>query len=289
MEKYLLKAIEAALNAGDEIRRVYEYPIQVKEKKDTSPLTEADVRADKAIRETLKSTRITVISEESVPPPSKRKGKKRFWLVDPLDGTREFIERNGQFCVSIALIEESRPVIGVIYVPVPDVLYVTTTELHPFKVQGASYLKDYTHSLEEWQQYGQPLKKHTPDEDEPLRVIASLHHLNEETQKFIYQLERIFGEVELTQRGSALKFIAIATGEADVYPRIAPINEWDIAAGVLFVERMGGEVLTYPDNQPLTFGSEELKAPPFVAWSSPSLRKEFEEELLGAGTVEESE
>ena len=278
-EKLILKGIEAALKAGDEIRKVYERPIHAIKKKDFSPLTEADINSDKVIRETLKSTRISVISEENVPPPSKRKGKKRFWLVDPLDGTREFVERNGQFCVSIALVEEGNPVIGIIYAPATDTLYVATTEDKPFKVQGAGYVRGYITSYNEWKEHGEELKQYVPDEEEPLRVIASAHHLNEETQQFIYLLERVFGEVELTQKGSALKFIAIATGEADVYPRIAPINEWDIAAGVLFVKRMGGSVVKFPSGEEITFGSDELKAPPFVAWASDSLRKQFEQEL----------
>lgn len=294
-EELALTAINAALKAGERILRIYDHPIksasQTTKKQDQSPLTLADVESHDIILKTLKSTRIQILSEEETKqiPYSRRKRWKRLWLVDPLDGTVEFIERNGQFCVCIALIEDGRPTIGVIYAPVMDTLYVAVKgEGKAFKVRGARMLPEYATTLERWIEHGEPLTtstRHTSPsdeatEEESLRVTVSASHSNALTEAFLYALETIFGvSVEKVPFGSALKFCAIAEGKAEVYPRIAPTMEWDTAAGDLIVEMAGGVVLSWDDCKPLTYNKEDLKNPPFVAWQNPQIAQQFIEEF----------
>lgn len=289
-EHLALTAINAALKAGERILRIYDHPVTSTRKKDDSPITLADIESHSIIVETLKPTKINMLSEEQSINISfsKRKKWKRLWLIDPLDGTVEFVERNGQFCVCIALIEEERPTIGVIYAPVLDTLYVAVKSSgKAFRVRGARMLPEYATTLERWMEHGEVLpntsRQSSPSEEakeEPLRVAVSASHYNTLTEAFLYALETIFGtRVEKISLGSALKFCAIAEGTAEVYPRIATTMEWDTAAGDLLVEMAGGVVLSWDDHLQLTYNKQELKNPPFVAWQSPQMAQQFIEEF----------
>ncbi len=259
-----LPAFKASLAAGTAILEVYNMEDQqVSLKEDHSPLTLADRRADDIIKKTLEPTGIPVFTEESAGVPYEiRKTWKRYWLVDPLDGTKEFIHHNHEFTVNIALIENRHPVFGIIYLPVYKQLYFA------MKGTGAYRIDELT--AEDFHA-GDPAlatagAKRLPDRShEKTRIAVSRSHLSTETEAFIR--EKLGDQpYELISAGSSLKFCRIAEGEADLYPRLGPTMEWDIAAGTVIVTEAGGEVLQY-DGKPLLFNRENLLNPWFVVMS----------------------
>ncbi len=246
----LLKlAIRAAEDGSIEILEVYRSGDFGEEaKSDNSPLTLADKRAHKVITSLLEQSGLPVLSEEgkNIPYPE-RKDWTRFWMVDPLDGTKEFVKRNGEFTVNIALIERNKPILGVVAVPVTGELYYAT-EGH-----GAFLRKDGS---------DQRLDKH-PKVDlsqEGIRVVASRSHMSEETQKFVSRLRN----PDLVSAGSSLKFMLLASGRADVYPRYAPTMEWDTAAAHVIVKETGFDVTEYSTGKPLVYNKENLLNPYFL-------------------------
>ena len=239
----------AARDAGREILTVYHgADFGVEAKGDDSPLTLADRRAHGVIAGHLAATGLPVLSEEGRSIAyDERRGWDRFWLVDPLDGTKEFIKRNGEFTVNIALIEAGRPVLGVVYTPVTDQLYWG-------QVGQGAFLQDGD---------ARPRPLHIGPADlarTGLRVVASRSHLNAETQRFIDGL----ADPTLVSMGSSLKFLMLAEGGADVYPRFAPTMEWDTAAAQAVVEAARGEVLRFPELTPLRYNKENLLNPWFL-------------------------
>ena len=233
--------------AGEEILSVYQRDFEVTEKADASPLTQADLAAHRCIVSRLPELGgdLPVLSEESADMAwSQRRAWSRYWLVDPLDGTREFIKKNGEFTVNIALIDNGEPVLGVVYAPVMDWLLV-----------GGRGLGAY------WQRTGSSGAAVVARAGNPLRVAASRSHRDEKTQQY---LDRI-GSVETYGLGSSLKFCKIATGEIDLYPRFGPTSEWDTAAAQAVLEAAGGGVYTL-DGEPLRYnGKESLLNPHFIA------------------------
>lgn len=227
MEKNLEIAIIAALEAGKEIMKIYETEdFTVEFKKDNSPLTKADLASNESIMQHLKKTGIPVLSEEGKEILyEERKDWKQLWIVDPIDGTKEFIKRNGDFTVNIALIEDQLPVLGVIYVPALKELYFATKQLGSFKIEAVDYTDSIEIVLREAKKL--PLTKKRPK----YTVVASRSHLSQETADFIDQLILEHGEVESISKGSSLKLCMVAEGAADCYPRFAPTMEWDTAAG----------------------------------------------------------
>ena len=242
-----------AVEAGEAILTVYsdESQFDTITKDDKSPLTKADRLANEIIVTALAKLpeNYPIISEENklLPYPD-RKDYEYFWLVDPLDGTKEFIKRNGEFTVNIALVLRDRPVFGVVYVPVTEDLYWAE------KGKGAYHQKQdgSVHQLQS-NAYKQ--------EDVGLRVVCSRSHINAETQAFIDQLN----EPEAVSRGSSLKFLLIASSQAEVYPRLGPTMEWDTGAAQIILEEAGGEVLHHETMQPLTYNKENLLNPYFIA------------------------
>jgi 3'(2'), 5'-bisphosphate nucleotidase len=246
---------DLALKAGHAILEVYESKFAVELKDDKSPLTAADKASHEIISEGLRELHpdIPVFSEEGKDiPHEKRKDWMRFWLVDPLDGTKEFIKRNGEFTVNIALIEDNRPTMGVIYVPVQNILY------YALEGKGA------------WKQNGENAAetirvKNIPQE-EGLVVVKSRSHPSEKLQAF---LDKLHIKEELP-RGSSLKLCAVAEGSADIYPRLGPIWEWDTAAGHAIVNEAGGHVVNQA-GVPLRYNKEIIKHDHFIAVSDLSL------------------
>lgn len=240
--------------AGEEILAVYARDFEVTEKADASPLTQADLAAHRRIVSRLPELGggLPVLSEESADIAwSERRAWSRYWLVDPLDGTREFVKKNGEFTVNIALVERGRPVLGVVYAPVFDYL------LHAIAGQGA-WLRQAGTDIAV--QVRQPATL-------PLRVAASRSHLDPRTAAF---LERI-GDAERHGLGSSLKFCRIAEGRIDLYPRFGPTSEWDTAAAQCVLEAAGGAVLRL-DGTPLAYnGKESLLNPDFIAVGDRSL------------------
>jgi 3'(2'), 5'-bisphosphate nucleotidase len=232
-------AQDAALKAGKEILRIYETAdFGVEMKGDNSPLTLADQAAHQAIVQALEATQLPILSEEGrTIPYEERKAWEYFWMVDPLDGTKEFIKRNGEFTVNIALIHQERAIAGVLYAPVLDKMYVG------IQGEGAWMEAD-----------GQKMSLTITQGQEVRAIVASRSHLSEETEDFIRQ----FPQAEAISMGSSLKFMLVAEGKAQLYPRFAPTMEWDTAAAQAIVEAAGGDVLAYPDLMPMRYNKKDL-------------------------------
>jgi len=216
-------------------------------KQDGSPVTLADLAAHRVIHRELQAwlPDCPVVSEEDDGSQAHRQGRGRFWLIDPLDGTKEFIARNGEFTVNIALIEDGRAVWGAVYAPVLDAMYWGGSGLGAFRsVAGVTV----------------PIQVGADASGGPCRVVASKSHLNPETPAFIDRL----GPVSLVQAGSSLKFCRVAEGGADIYPRLAPTCEWDTAAAQAVLEGAGGAVLDL-QGQALRYGKADVLNPSFIA------------------------
>ena len=246
--------IDAALRAGGAILEIYKRDFEVEFKADDSPLTEADKAAHHIIVDALEETGLPILSEESKTVPyEERKAWTKYWLVDPLDGTKEFIKKNGEFTVNIALIENGRPVMGVVYAPVLKTIYygLVPENGEQRTEDGAWKFTDCADkSVDDILKSSVSLpitNNQSPITrgEAALRVVASRSHCNDETHAFIQSLENEFGKVELVSSGSSLKLCLVAEGSADVYPRIAPTMEWDTAAAQAVVEASGGRVVQY--------------------------------------------
>lgn len=242
--------IPAALAAGDAILEVYDSDFAVQHKEDRSPLTLADRRSHELLSARLKKEfPFPVLSEEgSHIPYEERKGWEYYWLVDPLDGTKEFIGRNGDFTVNIALIHRNRPVLGVVYVPVSNVLYYAEEGKGAFKVEN-----------------GTTTRLQVSTRKEGLVVVGSRSHATPELGEYVERVRERYGEVRFVSRGSSLKFCLVAEGTADIYPRLGPTMEWDTAAGQIIVEAAGGQVLGSESGLPMRYNKQELTNPFFVA------------------------
>jgi len=231
--KLLALAIKATKAASAEILKIYDSgDFQAEAKGDQSPLTIADKRAHQLIASILQPSNLPILSEEGKSIPYEvRKDWEYFWMVDPLDGTKEFIRKNGEFTVNIALIKKQTPILGVIGVPVTNEIY------YGMKGQGAFMMRDGIST---------ELEKRNPiDWDKKnIRVIASRSHMTDETQQFINRLK----EPILVSAGSSLKFILLAVCKADIYPRFGPTMEWDTAAGHAIVNELNLRVVS-PDNE----------------------------------------
>lgn len=256
-------AIQAVLRAGDAIMEVYSQPTdawEVEQKADLTPLTLADRRAHAVIVEMLAGTGLPILSEEGDKSDfAVRKEWKRFWLVDPLDGTKEFIKRNGEFTVNIALIEKGCPVFGVVYVPVADILYIGKSGY------GAQRID---HPQDEARRKAYTLPQQS---DRSFTVVASRSHLSPETEQYIDTLRKDHPELVCISAGSSLKLCRVAEGQADVYPRFAPTMEWDTAAGDAIVRAAGGKVTDADTKTPLVYNKPDLHNPWFVATGKDNL------------------
>ncbi len=246
--------IDLAREAGDAILSVYARDFSVQTKDDDSPLTQADLASHRIIVDGLRrlAPDIPVLSEEDADIPWQvRRQWTRHWLVDPLDGTREFVKKNGEFTVNIALIEDGRPVLGVVFAPVPDHL------LHAEAGVGA-FLRERGEDI--------AVQTRRPATS-PLRVAASRSHLDERTAAALARM----GDTERHGLGSSLKFCRIAEGSIDVYPRFGPTSEWDTAAAQCVLEAAGGAVLRL-DGTPLDYNRKEnILNPFFIALGDTSL------------------
>ncbi len=261
MRSLLETAISAALEAGARILEVYESgDFSVESKSDNSPLTRADKQAHEAIARILAPTGLPLLSEEGRSIPyHERAAWPIFWLVDPLDGTKEFIKRNGEFTVNIALVRDGQPVAGVIYTPVLKELFFGQVGQGAYKVFEAE--PSERASLDRWEERGKRLPLfHSCD---VLTVVASRSHLSPETAEFIARLEREHGQVKSESKGSSLKLCMVAEGLADVYPRFAPTMEWDTAAGHAIAVAAGASVLQ-ADGSPMRYNKPDLLNPWFI-------------------------
>ncbi|MRT93308.1 3'(2'),5'-bisphosphate nucleotidase CysQ [Ancylomarina sp. 16SWW S1-10-2] len=258
--KLLSAAIEACIKAGKEILDVYKMDdFHVQLKSDNSPLTIADQRAHNAIVSVLDKLDIPILSEEGTHLPfEERKAWKACWIVDPLDGTKEFIKRNDEFTVNVALVKDGKAVAGVIYIPVLKQLYFADELIGSFRCDE---ITEFT-GLEELMSVSKqlPIKQDRTG----IRVVASRSHMNDETRLFIDSLKGNGDEVEIVTKGSSLKLCLIAEGSADVYPRYAPTMEWDIAAGHAIVSASGGNITHLNSDEELSYNKADLLNPWFM-------------------------
>ena len=261
MQEHLLVALRAAIAAGEAILKIYEtesFGVRIKE--DGSPLTVADEASNSIINAALSKFDIPVISEENQQIGFKRRKEwETCWIVDPLDGTKEFIKRNGEFTVNIALCHAGKPVFGVIYVPVSKALYYATVEsgeAYKTTVQGELRSEDMGKAKDRIQP--------APTDFSRIRVVGSRSHMNLETQQFIRKLRTTFEEVEIVKKGSSLKFCLMAEGKADIYPRFAPTMEWDTAAGQALCNAVGLVVLESHTKRSLLYNKKNLFNPSFI-------------------------
>lgn len=255
MIKNLLNtAVIAALEASKAILEIYhsgEFDIELKG--DNSPLTKADIASHNVIMSYLTKTDIPVLSEEGRDIPYKdRKDWKQLWIVDPIDGTKEFIKRNGEFTVNIALIENQKPIIGVIFVPVTGELYFSSKEIGAFKV--ALDLDDYDVEVLLLNSNKLPLQR----EDNTFTIVASRSHMSAETREYVQEMRDIYEKVKLISKGSSLKLCMVAEGTANCYPRFAPTMEWDTAAGQAICEHAGFKVIDWGTKENMLYNREEL-------------------------------
>lgn len=252
IQKYIDDLIPVSREAGDAILEVYHSPdMGIQDKSDASPLTRADLASNQIICSALQkiTPEIPIISEENTDLPySERSQWPYCWIVDPLDGTKEFIKKNGEFTTNIGLVHNHKVIAGVVYLPVLEEMYFAIQGQGAFMIQN-----------------GQTTKLTAPTfstNTAGLKVVCSRSHLNEKTEAFVNKLI----SPELIARGSSLKFLAIAKGEAHLYPRMAPTMEWDTCAAQIILEEAGGQVVLADDqNKTVSYNKEDLLNPYFIA------------------------
>lgn len=263
MENDYGTAIEAAIEAGKAILDIYENAddLEITSKQDNSPLTIADQASNTVINNYLDKTIHPIISEENKQIDyDSRKNWDLCWIVDPLDGTKEFIKKNGEFTVNIALCDRGNPIFGVIYVPVSRELYYADVSA---KIAYKTVLDDDHKIMNNlWNAEDQihPSKLSS----EQIRVVGSRSHMNQDTLDFIKSVEDSYENVEIVSKGSSLKFCLVAEGLADVYPRFAPTMEWDTAAGQAICMAAGLKVISKETDSQLLYNKENLLNPYFI-------------------------
>lgn len=262
-EELIGKVLQIAFKAGKAIMDVYSQPFEVELKSDNSPLTIADKTADKIITDGLVNTGLPILSEEGTQTSYViRKNWKSFWLVDPLDGTKEFIKKNGDFTVNIALINNHKPIFGVVYAPVPGFMY-WGSESGSFRLdvnQSVDIDFENVHSIK-------ALAEKLPciSRKEGFLVLGSRSHMNVETESYNSDLKKSHTDLSFISRGSSLKFCTLAEGGADIYPRFGPTMEWDTGAGHAVAKYAGCSVVQVKNGLPLEYNKPSLLNPNFIA------------------------
>ena len=255
-EQYLLEVSNLAISAGHIIMKHYKKNTKVMIKEDQSPLTNADLDSNNIICSGLLKidSTIPIVSEESFIGWQTRKEWNKYWLIDPLDGTKEFINKNGEFTVNIALIENHKPVLGVIFVPVLSTLYFASQHYGSFKLFCPSYLSSLNLSNK--------IQVNKKKRSDHLLVIGSRSHSNKSFNQWV---QENLMDYEIIKAGSSLKFCRIAEGSADLYPRFGPTSEWDIAAGHIILMEAGGSIISNDNNEIIYNSKENILNPYFIA------------------------
>ena len=264
LKNLLLLAIQTAVSAGKLIMDVYNSDdFQVNLKSDSTPLTLADRLANEEIVKHLRKSRIPVLSEEGRSILyEERKGWEYFWLVDPLDGTKEFIKRNGEFTVNIALVYQGYPIMGVIFIPVLNQLYFSLKGLGAFRHINLAEIKNNTLNINDLVKSSTKLPSNSPNL--PYTIVASRSHISDETKNYIEKVSQEKGSVEILSKGSSLKICMVAEGKAHVYPRFGTTTEWDTAAGQAIAEESGCLVQSLEDESRLSYNKENIENPWFI-------------------------
>lgn len=284
-EEHLLTALSAANSAGRAIIEVYNGKFDVEYKDDRSPLTMADRRSHDIIVQHLSQgddKTLPILSEEGRDIAfEQRKQWEYFWLVDPLDGTKEFIKRNDEFTVNIALIHVDRPVLGVVYVPVKNCFYYAARGLGAFRLDDADGLEKTAKQASKNEKADDlnaimersvrlPVKDNpSATGDSKLTIIGSRSHPSRELTEFVEKQRKQYKQVQFISAGSSLKLCLVAEGRADIYPRLGPTMEWDTAAGQAVVEQAKGSVLDAETGEPLRYNKQDLLNPWFIVRRKP--------------------
>lgn len=280
MEQLLQIAIKAAVEAGKAIMEIYKSDnFGVEIKADSSPLTLADKAAHNIIEDYLLTTHIPILSEEGKHEEYQtRKHWKQLWIVDPLDGTKEFVKRTGEFTVNIALIQNSYPAAGVVFVPVTGELYYASVNKGSFKVQlHKDWLTKRDMNVISTQRLPLTHQSGIRKPNKKLRIVASVSHRSNQTNQFIQVLEEKYGHADVISVGSSIKLCKIAEGSADIYPRLGPTMEWDIAAGQAIAECADAYVIDWNTQSRLNYNRPQLLNNWFVVASD----KIPQDEMLG--------
>jgi 3'(2'), 5'-bisphosphate nucleotidase len=269
--QYLIAAVRAAINAGEAILEIYDTEFDVETKADQSPLTIADKRSHEIIQAGLSQFSIPLISEEGKSIPyEERKQWNTAWIVDPLDGTKEFIKRNGEFTVNVALIENQIPVLGVVFAPVPRWLYVAAVDIGAYKISGSALDEIEMNSSPPMESQltallnrgvKLPLPHH---ERNNYTIVGSRSHGTPELEAFVEKKRNEKGQVDFIAAGSSLKICLVAEGSADIYPRLGPTMEWDTAAGQAVAECAGARVYVHEDGSALYYNRQDQLNPYFI-------------------------
>ena len=258
-EELLKTAINASIKGGHAIMEVYTSDFIVEHKEDKSPLTLADKNCNTIIEADLEKTNIPILSEEGAKTPfSERKNWEYFWLVDPLDGTKEFVKRNGEFTVNIALIHNGSPIMGVIYVPVKEDLYFALNGLGSYKINRNSIVEEIDLLIENANKLPANYIR------ENYIMVGSRSHMSAETKAFFDEKKIEHGNVDVIAVGSSLKLCMVAEGKADTYPRYAPTMEWDTGAGHAIAKYAGFSVKQYNSSEDVIYNKEDLLNPWFL-------------------------
>lgn len=263
----LTTSTSAAFKAGIEILKVYKgSDFGVEYKNDKSPLTIADKISHNIIHDLLKTTQIPILSEEGKDIPYiERKEWNLFWLIDPLDGTKEFINKNGEFTVNIALIENCKPILGIIYAPTMDILYYATYLHGSYKLDNLGKSIDDSITID--MLLADNKKIACSKSSNNYTIIVSRSHLSKQTQDYIAGIKNQHYDIELISIGSSLKFCLLAEGKADIYPRFGPTMEWDTAAGHAIAKFAGCKVKLVNGNNELFYNKKSLVNPWFIVES----------------------
>jgi len=270
---YLPQTIRAALRAGDKILDIYRSNFAVEFKRDHSPLTLADTESHNIITGELKKHESPVLSEEGRSVPyRKRKTWKTLWIVDPLDGTKEFVRRNGEFTVNIAYVVNGRPFMGVIVIPVRNLVYFASRGIGAYKADAGRLVDvlgrlkegtDASEAVSQLRECALPLPA-VSTAHRPFTIVGSRSHVTPELSRFVDEKRRLLGHVVFRAAGSSLKFCLVAEGVAHAYPRFGPTMEWDTAAGQAIAEAAGAHVLDMTTGTPLRYNKEDLANPSFI-------------------------
>lgn len=262
--QFLPKVLRAAVIAGNAVLEVYGREFTVAAKEDDSPLTQADTRSHAIIRDHLQDTGIPILSEEGRDiDHAERRQLQRLWIVDPLDGTKEFVKRNDEFTVNIALVEEQVPVLGVIYVPALSRLYWGLEGRGSFRAELEEPERISSLSIEKIMEASTTILVNA-DRSRPFTVVGSRSHLTSEVEAFVEEKKKKVGEVVFVSAGSSLKFCQVAEGAADIYPRLGPTMEWDTAAGHVIAKAAGASVTRHDTGDELLYNKENLTNPWFI-------------------------
>jgi 3'(2'), 5'-bisphosphate nucleotidase len=262
-EDCLVSAVNASVKAGNEILNIYNDPdsdFSVEKKEDNSPVTIADKKAHQTILENLENCGLPILSEEGIHSDYNQRQKwDYFFLVDPLDGTKEFIKKNGEFTVNIALIHKNIPISGVVYLPVLNLLYFAFKN-QSYKIENKE-LKNFN-DIKEILSISEKISPETKPEN--YTIIATRSHQNDELKKFIEDKKKVYNDLDIISAGSSLKFCKIAEGSAHIYPRTGYTMEWDTAAGHAVCTGAGLKVKDFNTGKELKYNKKNLKNPYFI-------------------------